>query len=259
MDKQVFDIIEIERGTQMNNIIKTTVAVLGMLMVTGCNKTNVASARLNFGDFSYHGIFLKEYATKQITVDQAKQLVDITPNMRKTSRALSNNVQTVLTKYASMNTIVKYYISDREEQQVRKDIYQGTDFKSLLESNHYEPFGQMSVKFLFVDDDLLDDMEVQNNEFKESESHIISPFNDPYTYHTDENNKLILQTHNFAELPSSTGGGIGSTFRQDCELLFDEEGKITHWQSSLGLYTSTPSGTVREGYIFEVEFEWVSK
>ena len=249
----------------MKKTIKTIGLLLSIISLGGCNKSATAE-NVTFGDFGYNGIFLKEYATKQIGVDEAKDLVEIAysnPQKREMKRAdnksNSDNIQIVLTKYASLITTVKYYVSDREEQQVRKDIYQGTDFKFLLETNHYEPFGQMSVKYIFVDDDLLDDMEAQNNAFKESGSYITSPFNEPYTYHTNDENKLIVQTHSFAELPASTGGGIGSTFRQDCELIFDEEGKITFWQSSLGLYTSTPTGTVKEGYIFEVNFEWNSK
>ena len=246
----------------MNKTIKACTALLGTLLMSGCN-LNESSVENGFGDFGYNGVFLTEYATKQIDVEEAKDLVDIQTyenGVKKSTRHRNQeNIHTVLTKYASLLTTVKYYVSDREEQQVRQDMYQGTDFKTLLDTNHYEPFGQMSVKYIFVDDDLLDEMEAQNDEFKASGANMMSPFNDLYTYHTNEENKLIVQTHSFAELPASTCGGIGSTFRQDCELIFDEEGKITFWQSSLGLYTSTPTGTVKEGYIFEVGFEWIEK
>lgn len=245
----------------MKNIIKLLGTLLSVLSISSCNNVNnlVTSG---FGDFSYNGRFLKEYATTQIDVETAKNLVDISyaPTKRnKVGEELSENMKTVLTKYASLTATVKYYISNQEEQQVRVDFYQGSDFKFLLETNHYEPFGQMSVRYLFVDDDLLDDMERQNQEFLEEYHHIVSPFNEPFTYHESEDETLIVQTHSFAELPASIGGGIGSTFRQDCELIFDVEGKITFWQSSLGIYTSTPTGTVKEGYIFEVEFNWEIK
>ena len=242
----------------MKKFTRYITALLSVLAMTACGSSDPqAEQNSRFGDFGYKGLFLNEYADKQITVDVAKTLVDVkTPTKRANT---ASNIQTVLTNYASLITTVQYYVSDNAEQQVRRDIYQGTDFKFLLETNHYEPFGQMSVKYIFVDDDLLDDMERQNEEFKASSQHLVSPFNEPYTYHTNENNILILQTHSFAELPASTCGGIGSTFRQDCELIFDEEGKITFWQSSLSLYTSTPTGTVKEGYIFEVSFEWADK
>lgn len=244
----------------MKQLKTILLALASVISLAGCNGGETTAARNTFGDFSYNNIFLKEYATTQIGVEEAKKLVDI--NYFKTSKNTKNTeegVIAVLTKYASTIATVKYYVSDREEQQVRVDIYQGTDFKFLLETNHYEPFGQMSVRYLFVDDNLLDDMERQNEEFISSSQHIVSPFNEPYTYHKNDNDMLIVQTHNFAELPASVSGGIGSTFRQDCELVFDEEGKITFWQSSLGLYTSTPTGTVKQGYIFEVAFEWIAK
>ena len=246
--------------------MKKLATLTGLLLLTALTACNKQTTNETFGGFSYNGIFLKEYATKQIGVNEAKRLVDVSsyetkPRKLITDRSdeISDDVQTVLKRYGSMTTIVKYYVSDSEQQQVRRDIYQGTDFKNLLETNYYEPFGQMSVRYLFVNDDLLDDMERQNAEFEESSSYLVNPFNEPFTYHTNEENQLIVQTHHFAELPASVGGGIGSTFRQDCESIFDKEGKITFWQSSLGLYTSTPTGTVKEGYIFEVEFEWVNK
>jgi hypothetical protein len=95
--------------------------------------------------------------------------------------------------------------------------------------------------------------------FHEDSANLVSPFDRPYTYHESETGDLIVQTHHFAELPSSVNGGIGATFRQDCELVFDPEGKITLWQSSLGLYTSTPTGTALEGYIFAASFAWTEK
>ena len=234
-----------------------------LLGLAACNKTG----DMHFGEFSYHGIFLKEYATKQIGVEEAKKLVNVTSYTDKPTTKRANfdyvadtsEVNVVLKRYGSLLTTVKYYVREAEKQQVRQDLYQGTDYKNLLESNYYEPFGQMSVRYLFVNDELLDDMEEQNTAFEDESQYLVNPFNEPYTYHTNEDNQLIIQTHHFAELPASIGGGIGSTFRQDCESIFDKEGKITFWQSSLGLYTSTPTGTVQEGYIFEVEFEWIEK
>ena len=246
----------------MKKTLRIATVLLSTLALTACKTTNEDT----FGNFGYKGIFLKEYATKQITVDQAKELVDIPPSdfvtqvpKRDLNRADANNVQTVLSEYASLVTTVKYYVSEQEEQQVRQDLYQGTDFKHLLEENYYEPFAQMSIRYIFVDDSLLDDMEQENADFKASYAYYITPFNEPYTFHTNDDKNLIIQIHSFAELPASVGGGIGATFRQDSELIFDEEGKITFWQSSLGLYTSTPTGTVKEGYIFEVQFEWNHK
>ena len=236
---------------------------LFLITLCSCSFFGKADSKVQtFGDFSHNGVFLTEYAVRKIDVDEAKDLIDISPYLPKRQSRVNSyrdNIKIVLSKYASLLATVKYYEEGKKEQQVREELYQGTDFKHLLETNHYEPFGQMSVKYLFVDDELLNVMEEENQEYLLSESHITSPFNEPYTYHEDKNKELVLQTHSFAELPASTCGGIGSTFREDCELLFDEEGKIKLWQSSLGIYTSTPEGTLKEGFIFEVDFEWVEK
>ncbi len=234
-----------------------------LLLLTGCSLNENSKT---FGDFSYNGIFLEEYATKQIRVDEAKNLINFEPKTVKLSsiKSLSKSLEdetitNILTKYSSLVATTSYYVSDLEKEQVRSDSYQGTDFLALLENNHYEPFGQMNVKYIYVNDGLLDSMEEANTEFTNNKENLVSPFTYPYTYHTNESNELIIQTHSFAELPASVNGGIGSTFREDCELLFDEEGKITFWQSSLGLYTSTPTGTIKQGYIFSVSFEWIAK
>ncbi len=244
-------------------IRKSLVTLTGAIFVlTGCN-INKESGRSQFGDFSYNGIFLTEYATKQIKVDEAKTLIDSESKTAKLSSKSSakdsledESITNILSKYSAMVATTSYYVSDLEKEQVRSDSYQGTDFLALLESNHYEPFGQMSVKYIYVNDGLLDSMEEANTEFVNNKENLVSPFNAPYTYHTNESNELIIQTHSFAELPASVNGGIGSTFRQDCEIIFDSEGKITFWQSSLGLYTSTPTGTIKQGYIFSVSFDW---
>lgn len=249
---------------KIKNTLLTLTATLCLL--TGCNPNKNINTR-QFGDFSYNGIFLTEYATKQIAVDEAKSLIGFETKTAKLSSTKSlskkdiedETITDILTKYSAMVATTSYYVTDSEKEQVRNDSYQGTDSLSLLEANHYEPFGQMNVKYIYVNDGLLDSMEEANTEFINNKENLVSPFNAPYTYHTSESNELIVQTHSFAELPASVNGGIGSTFREDCEILFDEEGKITFWQSSLGLYTSTPTGTIKQGYIFSVSFEWITK
>jgi len=235
--------------------------------LASCGNNNVKGEE-QFGDFSYNGNSLKEYAINEISVNEAKKLINLESDVvRLTSydttvvekNSLPDTIKTILTKYASVEVTVKYYVSESENQQVRKDLFQGTDFMYLLTENNYTPFGQMAVKNIYVNDGLLDDMEQANLDYKNDYRNMTSPFNNPYTYHTSENGDLIIQSHYFAELPASTQGGIGSTFRQDCESVLDSEGKITLWQSSLGIYTATPTGTVKQGYIFEASFSWTEK
>lgn len=232
----------------------------------GCDwKQPIAPTQENhFGIFGHSGIYLPEYAVAEITLPEAKLLINTASSGVKALRRApmtgeNETIRGILSQYASLTISVNYYVTGAAEEQVRADMYQGTDFLALLTANSYVPFGQMNVKYLYLDDGLLDGLEEDNVEFHESLSDLVSPFDCPYTYHRSEAEELILQTHHFAELPSSVNGGIGATFRQDCELVFDAEGKITLWQSSLGLYTSTPTGTALEGYIFEASFQWTKK
>ena len=255
-------------------LLPLVISSLGMATLTGCalfggnNEGDVQASETNkqFGLFGHSGKYLPEYAVAQITLNEAKTLINLGPISEKTNKRAKmdlneqdETVKKILNKYASLTVNVNYYVEGMEEKQVRKDFYQGTDFLSILSTNNYSPFAQMNVRFLFVDDGLLDGLEMENAAFHEDLTNLVSPFDNPYTYHKDSRDELIVQTHHFAELPSSQNGGIGATFRQDCEIKFDSEGKILLWESSLGLYTSTPTGTSLEGYIFEASFEWTSK
>ena len=252
----------------MNKKIGIIASVVALFAIAGCSTNKKDEMPDEFGNFSYNGIFLKEYASKTISPEEAKLLIK--SNEAEVTRSKSfktgydveislDTAKSILTKCSGLVVTTKYYIDDSEDQQERIDLFQGTDFMNLLIQNHYVPFGEMNVKFLFVDPGLIDYMEDENKNFKLDDNNLIAPFNEPYTYHSNDENHLIVQTHSFAELPASINGGIGSTFREDCELVFDEEGKINLWQASLGLYTATPTGTVKEGYIFEATFEWLNK
>lgn len=241
----------------------TTLLALSACALSACSLFKGNDNNNQFGEFAYKDHCLKEYAIKEITATRAKSLISISlkPKIRGLFKAEATHVNrnTVLYNYASLTATVKYYEDDKEAQQVRNELYQGTEFANLLDRNYYEPFGQMNVRYLYVDDTFIDHMEEENTTFIESGKNYVSPFKSRYTYHEDEHQQLIIQIHDFAELPASVGGGIGASFRQDSELVFDSEGKISIWQSSLGLYTTTPTGTVRQGYIFEAEFSWTEK
>ena len=80
-----------------------------------------------------------------------------------------------------------------------------------------------------------------------------------FSYHTGEDGNLIIQSRDFAEIASSVGGGVGCSYRQDTEIVYDIEGKMVLWQTSLSTSTSTPQGTMRQGCILEMHVEWIEK
>ncbi len=248
-----------------SNIIRTAVLFTSCVAAASCSFLEQQDGP-RFGYFGHNGTYLTEYAVSEIDVDEAKTLVGgKSQQARALPRAAANiseeseDVKSILGRYASLTTKVYYYVAGNDEQQVREELFQGTDLQAILHANSYSPFGQMNVKHLHLNETLLDELEAENAAFRASEESLISPYQNLYTYHKDSYGALVVQSHYFAELPSSVNGGIGATFRQDCEMQFDGEGKIRMWQSSLGLYTSTPTGTSSEGYIFSSTFEWTLK
>ena len=102
-------------------------------------------------------------------------------------------------------------------------------------------------------------MEEENIRFQNSDVGLIAPFKTIFSYHTGEEGNLIIQSRDFAEIASSVGGGVGCSYRQDTEIVYDMEGKMVLWQTSLGISTSAPQGTMRQGYILEMHVEWIEK
>ena len=221
---------------------------------------NAANPQERFGEFGYNGIYLSTFSSSRISAAEAYALLpksrrDINP--RRAYVPMDSTVGSIMSRFGSLYASVSYYVEEEEEQQVRSEIFQGSDFQAILTRNVYVPFGQMSVEYLLIDSSILDHMEEDNAAFASSSSAV--PFKEPYTYHRSAEGNLVVQTHRYAELSTSNGGGIGASFRQDAEMLYDGEGKMVKWQSSLGLFTSTPSGTSRQGYIFEAQLQWILK
>ena len=236
-----------------------------------------------FGEFSYKGKTLTDYAVKTITAQEAKSIIakGVSKNLRQayaerslkksdiSLMSLNSNtanyktpdevVNEVLRNYAGCSIVTKYYIDGSEQMQTKTDKLTGLDFKNILSRNLFTPFNQLVAKNIIVFDDLIDYMEEQNAVFELSDEGLVAPFKNIFSYHEDANGNLIIQIRDYAEIASSVGGGIGASYRQDTEIIYDGEGKMTMWQTSLGLCSSTPQGTIKEGYILEMVAEWIEK
>ena len=129
----------------------------------------------------------------------------------------------------------------------------------MLTTNQHVPFSQLIAKYILAFPTLIDSMETRNEEYRNSEESLVAPFTNIFSYHTNAKGELVIHTRDFAEIPSSVGGGIGCSYRQDTEILYDADNKMQKWQTSLGLYSATPHGTMKQGYILEVEFNWIQK
>ncbi len=237
---------------------------------------------VQFGTFGYNGALLTDYAVNCISAEKAKEILPLSNNkesevvsmvegastmsLRNVIEANTENnvlpnevVRSILTNYAGCYITTKYYLENSEDIQTKTDKLVGTDFKSFLIENQFIPFNQLVAKNVVAYDELIDYMEEENTRFQNSDVGLIAPFKTIFSYHTGEDGNLIIQSRDFAEIASSVGGGVGCSYRQDTEIVYDMEGKMVLWQTSLGISTSAPQGTMRQGYILEMSVEWIEK
>ena len=79
-----------------SKIFKTMVVVLLGIAVIGCTseKEEHKTELGNFGIFSYNGIYLKEYATEEISVVDAKKLLNV-EKVTKTNKTTTLGGRTI--------------------------------------------------------------------------------------------------------------------------------------------------------------------
>lgn len=262
----------------MKNIIKSVLclALLAVMMLSfaSCGKEH-------FGEFSYNGKWLTQHAKKALSASEIKELIQtISGYVTEEDEApivtlsvvgdafittgldyptLPKELQnSVLDKYGCLEVSTRYYEEDDDKETITPGEYRGTDLASIIAENKLSPFALVTAKNLILFDDVVDYMEKANEEFKKNAA-LTVPFHNIFTYHEDDDGNPVIQIHDFAELPSSTAGGVSSYYRQDIEMVYDGEGKLIKWQSSLGVYTATPGGTMKQGYILEMDFNWIVK
>lgn len=226
-----------------------------------------------FGEFSYYGKHLTEYAVgNKLSASEAKSIItkssaaesnDVAPYSAVTDivgndgapSPSESTINSILSVYSQCELTATYYDASGEKKNT-SFILTGANLQDALTKNEVTPFNQIIAKYLVMDSTVLDYMEEMNAKFQASENSITVPFKDIYTYWKDKNGNLVVKTADYAEIPSSISGGIGCNFRQDIEIIYDADHKITKWQTSLGIQIVTPEGTVKQGYIFELDFDW---
>lgn len=245
---------------------KNGIVLFGVILaLTSCGYNSAYHPAKQFGEFTINGYALTEYADEEVDITTARAMLsDASVRSRAryglyNSNTPSDQAAEILGGYSGLSATTTYFVEGDEKEHNKVDIFRGTDFQSMLITNLFEPHSQMVVQGICANNELLDWMEDQNASFQDNPDHVVAPFKKPYTFHAGVGSGLIVQSHAFAELPASVNGGIGATFRQDCEYVFDYEGKISIWQSSLGIMTASPSGTLKQGMIFQVSFEWIAK
>ncbi|MGN0804171.1 MAG: hypothetical protein ACI4MS_02190 [Candidatus Coproplasma sp.] len=246
-----------------------TALLCGACLLTGCSKDSSPSNQNIFGEFGYKGRYLYSFATQSILAKRAKEIISnnfsINTSAKSTSSPLSaeieytpdeQTVQYILDTYSACTIVTKYYVENTDQQQTKTDYCVGADFNNLVKANEYAPFSQLVAKYLISSPEMIDVMEALNNEFKSSGESEVAPFSEKFSYYTNGRGGLVIQARDFSQIPASEGGGISASYRQDTEIMFDNQNKIQKWQTSLGLYCASPQGTIKQGYILEMEFAW---
>ena len=254
--------------------------VAGILMAlqcgflfAGCAKDKESAAPKQFGQFSYYGKTLLEYAVNEISAgDVLDKLVNVNINVGAKNNSSdvegqegneppfpdAETMNRVLSKYDTCTVVMKYYDYDKEGQQTTSYKLQVTDYRNIVKTNEYSPSSQIIAKNLILFPELVNYMQAENAKFQQQkeEGKNPAPYKNIFTYHTDKVGNVIIQQRNFAEIAATVAGGVGCCYRQDIEIVYDAEFKISKWQTSLGIYTATPSGTSQQGYILEMDFNW---
>ena len=255
----------------------TTALVCVVLIITSIMLSSCSIEGERFGEFGYYDAYLTAFATSSISVAEAKRIVQtnapgvvamgeddtvvlsVSPGDTQDPKPSAQLVDFLIQKYAGVTIITTYYVAEEKDPVIREDYIQGTDFKAILEDNKFIPFNQLVAKNVVIMGETVDEMEAENQKFQSSDIAKIAPFKAVFTYHQNDEGQLVIRAYDFAEIPSSVGGGIGCSYRQDTEILYDSENKMVKWQTSLGVYSAMPEGTAKQGYILEIEIVWNEK
>lgn len=239
--------------------------------LSACRRESAA-----FGQFSQNGYRLTSFATREISIGEAQSLL---AGGSAQARSVAYLPEPAPTNEKAVNALIQYsneiivttkfFKEGSEEMQEEISDQAGTAVGNFLNANAISTGTGLTVRNLYVSTDVLKFMEEENRKFKESDGFANVPFSNLYTYHTDDEKHLIVQMHDFVDIPASAlGGGINCYYRQDTEIMYDiitaEDlsscyGRIRKWQTSLGAVISTSSNSIQEGYIYQVEVEWIER
>ena len=144
------------------------VLIVCCLFASGCKKPKT------FGEFCYNNIWLYSFASRDISYNEAKQIVQTGMSstlynggvtlLSTTVTPLSVNptdplqaplpaddlVNAVTSKYASVEIVTKYYVTGEKDQLTKVDTPMGTDFKSIIRYNELRILLEIDWRRQFV-------------------------------------------------------------------------------------------------------------
>lgn len=263
-----------------NRILMIVVCLICLVCVfglTACNK----DLGERFGMFSVGGKYLISLGKNKIEAAAAKALLrvkngifadamevaDVEGGSEVIEGEPNRDYSNLVSKYSSIEVSIDLWDANKkgELEKVNKlHIYSGQQLKDTLKNNRVFLESSIDVAYLICNDQYIEFFEKINEEFKLQDSYELSPFKQVFTYlETDpkkENKCFVLQVHTYKDLDNFYGG-VAARFIQECEYKFDEEGKITNFQSSLGITINNPDSSLQfnGGRNVEIAFTWKEK
>jgi len=247
---------------------------LAALLVFGCFAFLFSCGEdEKFGVFDNDGEGLVQNAQDPITAEDAKKL--ILENAEACEQNVSGSkpseipggmplpkdelVGSFMNNYSSCTVTTTYYNEEGESSQSK--FLQSTELKDMLGKNEIVPFSQLLIKYAVIFPDAISYMEAQNAAFRQSEGYDLAPVKELFSYYTNRDGNLVIQIKSFENLELSGGiaGGVDSVYRQDIEIVYDENNKISFWQGSMGVTVAMPDGEIAQGCVMKAEFEWQEK
>lgn len=246
--------------------------IFALLLVLACFATLMACGKSEqFGAFGVDGQTLMQYGQDSITAEEATAL--ILENAEECGQDVHGYtapatlgdmplptaafVSNIMSNYASC-TLTTIYYADGEEMS-QELFVEGASFKAMLESNSISPFAQLLIKQVVISPDMIAHMEAQNTAFRLAPGYDLAPVKELYSYYTDRDGNLVVQIKDYQNIAADGKGGVSCTYRQDVEIVYDSQNKISYWQASMGVSSATPTGPMAQGTIMKVEFLWQEK
>lgn len=270
------------------NVIRVISIVLLVSIIAACclGFAGCSAKEKMFGRFRCYGHYLVQKGVKTIDSIQAKtktwKLASGTETAQATKAGFASTkftaeeagdsnvkatpkavVESIMTKYSGFTTTTIYYEVDSNANKAKEvsktDEYLGDICESTLLENKLAPYAQMVANNIIAYDGLIDWMDERNAIFNNSPDKHVYPFSSPYSYWTDSNDNLVIQTHKYINIDANYTGGISCYYMQDSEIVYDSEGKLSLWQTSLGVAYASTAGTGKEGFIMTIQFDWTPK
>lgn len=150
---------------------------------------------------------------------------------------------------------IKYEIATASGKDDLNFEVRGEVFLTTIRNNFVNITASMpQINYLFISVAELEELEAENQEWKNSSEALISPFKDKYVYHETANH------FGFAIKDFTSAGGGQSTTETLNEFSFHkDDNRLIKWQFQIFNKNELTSGTAEIVKTIEIDFDWHKK